>query len=65
MKDSLQDKIDYATLELGAIEPKDINCNLCMDTGVIEIMGGADYDEWTVVDEKQCICGQSPYKKIL
>jgi hypothetical protein len=65
MKDLLQDKIDYATLEMGAIEPKDVNCNYCMDTGIVEIMGGSDADEWGVVDEKACSCGQSPYRKIL
>ncbi len=31
-------------------------CELCNDTGVVEIMGGTDYDEWTVIDVKMCEC---------
>lgn len=31
-------------------------CSQCNDTGVIEIMGGSDADEWGVVDTKVCEC---------
>ncbi len=32
------------------------NCEVCKDTGEIEIMGGSDADEWGVVDIKRCNC---------
>lgn len=31
-------------------------CDQCQDTGVIEVMGGTDYDEWTVVGIRRCSC---------
>lgn len=34
-------------------------CEDCNDTGIIEIMGGSDADEWGVVDKKPCVCRQS------
>lgn len=37
-------------------EENEYDCNICHDTGVIEIMGGSDADEWGVVDEKVCEC---------
>ena len=33
-----------------------VKCEYCSDTGEIEIMGGTDYDDWTVVATKRCVC---------
>lgn len=33
---------------------KEISCERCGDTGIIEVHGGSDSDEWGVVDEKRC-----------
>lgn len=69
MKDELIDKQEFATKELESIEPKEeedkLFCDKCNDTGIIEIMGGSDADEWGVVDEKECDCGMLPYKRII
>ena len=57
MKDTLYDNQVFATKELESCEPEDKpDCEKCNDTGVVEIMGGTEYDEWTVVDEKICDC---------
>jgi hypothetical protein len=34
----------------------DVVCEHCNGTGVVEIMGGSDADEWGVIDTKPCIC---------
>lgn len=41
--------------DCGACKPK-YQCELCKDTGEIEIMGGSEADEWGVVDIKPCTC---------
>lgn len=35
---------------------KRYQCKVCKDTGVVEVYGGSDADEWGVVDTKTCIC---------
>lgn len=32
------------------------HCEICKDTGEIEVMGGSEADEWGVVDVKRCAC---------
>lgn len=31
-------------------------CEQCDNTGVVEIMGGSDADEWGIIDTKPCVC---------
>ena len=31
-------------------------CPICKGTGVVEIMGGSDKEEWGVIDTKPCDC---------
>lgn len=33
---------------------EEFECERCQDTGIVEIHGGGDSDEWGVVDEKRC-----------
>lgn len=71
IKDTIIEEQDTGVNVYGAKTPKEhleddkVFCEKCNDTGIIEIMGGSDADEWGVVDEKACTCGQSPYRKIL
>lgn len=44
------------TIEKEVEEEEEFNCEICRDTGTIEIMGGSDYDDWTVVDTRRCVC---------
>ncbi len=32
------------------------HCDKCNGSGVIEIMGGSESDEWGVIDTKPCAC---------
>ena len=54
-------KDELLTIENPPVETKELfeekyDCDKCNDTGVVEVMGGTDYDEWTVIDEKICEC---------
>lgn len=32
------------------------SCNLCGDTGILEIYGGSTADDWAPVDSRPCRC---------
>lgn len=44
------------TKEKEVEEEEKFDCEICRDTGTIEIMGGTDYDDWTVVNSRRCVC---------
>ncbi len=64
IKDELIAEAEFALTEPIFGEPCDGNihtdsdyiCPKCGGDGVIELMGGSDYDEWTVVGYLKCEC---------
>jgi len=71
IKDTIIEEQDTGVNVYGAKTPKEheednkVFCEKCLDSGIVETMGDTGTDEWGVVDEKACSCGQSPYRKIL
>ena len=65
IKDTIIEEQDTGVNVYGKKTRDELLCERCSDTGIVEIMGGSDADEWGVIDEKPCTCGQTPYRKIL
>lgn len=40
-------------------DKEEVVCELCNDTGVIEVMGDGDNFEWDVIGTKPCICTEN------
>jgi hypothetical protein len=49
------DENDLLKIHKEQVEEK-FDCELCQDTGEIEVMGDGDNFEWDVVGIKQCSC---------
>lgn len=55
IKDEIIKEQEFKQKELEANEPE-FKCEYCQDTGVVEVMGGSDAEEWGVVGLRKCEC---------